>query len=210
MEDYINFFKDIDSFIRTKTDKMQKVEICVVGYVALVFAGLTSMRGTKDVDALRTDALLSDKNVKLVESLEKEFGKKSPGLYRHGIYLDFVPMSIIWLPPKPEFKDIVKLEHVVVKALNPTDVCVSKFFSYLKSHVRRGNDRSDIIYAFEYGIVSFENFIKRLDEALPRYEAHAEAPTIFPMALKLIKELAINYVPSISLKYKMPSWMLNM
>lgn len=210
MEEYINFFRDVDSFLENALNKAPILELCVVGYTALALAGLKPVRGTKDVDALKTKALLSDKNIKLVESLEKEFGKKSPGLYKHGIYLDFVPTSIIWLPPNPEFNDVVKFKNVAVKTLNPTDVCVSKIFSYSKNPVRRSNDRSDIVNALEYELVSFGHFVKRLDEILPCYEMHAEAPTTFPMVLKLVEELALNYDPSIFLKYELPNWMLNM
>jgi hypothetical protein len=210
MEEYIDFFRDIDAFIENEVSKTRSLELCVVGYAALAFAGQKPARGTKDVDALRTETLLNNKNIKLVESLEREFGKKSPGLYRHGMYLDFVSTSIIWLPPKPKFKDVIKFKSVVVKALAPADVCISKVFSYSNSQVRRSNDKTDIVNALECEIVSFECFVKRLDEALPRYEMHAEAPTTFPKVLKLIEELTPNYGPSVSLKYELPNWMLNM
>lgn len=210
MEEYINFFRDIDSFLENKTSKTRSLEFCVVGYAALAFAGLKPVRGTKDVDALKTKTFLSAKNIKLVELLEKEFGKKSPGLYRHGMYLDFVPTSIIWLPPKPEFNAIGEFKNIMVKTLNPTDVCVSKIFSYSNSQVRRSDDRTDIVNALEYELVSFGRFVKRLEEILPRYETHAEAPTTFPIVLKLVEELALNYDPLISLKYEPPNWMLNM
>lgn len=143
MEEYINFFRDIDLFLENKTSKTRSLEFCVVGYAALAFAGL-------------------------------------------------------------------KFKSVAVKTLNPTDVCVSKIFSYSNSQVRRSNDRTDIVNALEYELVSFGRFVKRLEEILPCYETHAEAPTAFPIVLKLVKELASNYDPSISLKYELPNWMINM
>jgi hypothetical protein len=46
MEEYVNFFRDVDSFLDNKIHKTRSIEFCVVGYVALALAGLKPIRGT--------------------------------------------------------------------------------------------------------------------------------------------------------------------
>lgn len=209
-ENYILFFEDIDHSTGRRFGKI-KFDFQLVGYVALAFAGLPPGRETKDIDTLKTETLSSPGNTHLIKFLNAEFGKKSPGLYKHGMYLDFVPMSIVWLPPKPQFIHIRTFNNMRIFRLDPTDVCVSKIFSYSKSRTIRSNDRSDIINALDHQIIDFENLLQRIDETLPIYEAHAEAPDTFSKLLRLInRELIPDYGPDLSLKYEIPNWMGNM
>lgn len=205
-----NFFQDIDEFIGQQF-KQTNFEIIVVGYTALTIAEPKIERQTKDIDALKTDFLSSVVNEPILKALESEFGKKSPGLYRHGMYLDFVPRQIVWLPPKPACLSVVKLKHLDVLRLNPVDVCVSKAFAYAKSVVIRPNDRNDIMNALKFRLFTFKEFVKRIDETLPFYEMDAKAPDVFPKLIKFMNEvLAPQFDGSVSLKYEIPSWMENM
>lgn len=208
-ENYLSLFKDIDQSINKQFEKAN-ISFQIVGYVALAFAGLPANRETKDVDTIKTEALSSSQNAPIIKFLEDEFGKKSPGLYRHGMWLDFVSSSIIWLPPKPKFIKICKFQNISLSRLDPVDTCVSKLFSFVKSGAKRSNDMSDITLSLDNQIVNFEKLIGRIVQALPRYEAHAEAPEAHPKLLKLIKERLIpKYNSTLSLDYKLPNWMEN-
>jgi len=64
--------------------------------------------------------------------------------------------------------------------------------------------------ALDKGIISFKDLVFRLDETLPMYVGHAEAPEVFPKVLALVKKLSEHYGPESMLKYEMPNWMKNM
>jgi len=207
---YISFFEDIDNSLDENFSDIN-IEFQIAGYVALAFAGLESQRETKDVDALKTETLQSSKNKKIMYFLEENFGKKSPGLYRHGMYLDFVPINIIWLPSNPTFITIKEMKSLSISRLSPIDVCISKLFSYSKSKAIRSNDKSDVINCLENKIISLDELIVQIDKTLPLYETHAEAPTVFPKVLGLLKnELIPTYGPNIQIGYELPNWMENM
>lgn len=206
----INFFQDLDEFIGREL-KSVNFEIVIVGYTALAIAEPKIERQTKDIDALKTDFLSSSANEHILNALESEFGKNSPGLYKHGMYLDFVPSQIVWLPPKPTYLPVLKLKHLDVLRLHPVDICVSKAFAYTKSAVARPNDKSDIVNALKFRLFTFGEFVERVDETLPIYETDANAPDVFPKLIKFVNDvLAPQFDGSSLLKYELPSWMENM
>ena len=53
--------------------------------------------------------------------------------------------------------------------------------------------------------------VQRIDQTLPHYEAHAEAPDIFPRILHFLRdEILPEYGSSTTiLHYELPSWMGN-
>ncbi len=209
MNNYISFFKDIDGLI-TREFGTAKISFQIIGFASLAIAGLED-RGTKDVDTLKTGALADPTNDNIVKFLTKEFGKKSPGTIRHGMYLDIVSEVIPWLPPKPRFLPFMTFRHLKVLRLHPADTCVSKTFSHFK-RLGKSNDLKDILDALDGHIIEIEDFITRLDETFPLYECHAEAPELFPKILNLIqKEILPNYGgDETSMQYNLPSWMENM
>lgn len=210
-DNYVLFFEDIDESLSKRVNKI-RLDFKIIGYAALALAGLPAGRETKDVDMLKVGALANPKNNDIINFLNGEFGKKSPGLYRHGMYLDLVPENIPWLPPKPKFILFRDFQYIRVFRLDATDTCVSKTFSQFKSSAGRINDRHDIINALENKIVDFHALVRRIDETFPQHEAHAEAPDAFPRVLRFINhEMVLSYgKDNVFLKYEIPSWMENM
>lgn len=210
-EDFSSFFGDVDETLLKQFGKMT-ITFQIVGFVALSIAGLPRRR-TKDIDALKSEALASPNLAAVIKFLEDEFGKKSPGLHRHGMYLDFVPENIIWLPPEPRFSKISapNLHCLKILSLDPLDVCASKAFSYLMSMVVRNNDRNDIFNCIEQRIVDIDALVHRLDITLPRYEIDSRFPDVYQKIVRFIDhDLAANFESSASLKYCPPNWMANM
>lgn len=209
-ENYIRFFEDINDTLSKAFKRMSPIEVKILGFTALCLNGLPD-RGTKDLDMLEIDTVHDATLAKVVPFLLEEFGKKSPGLYRHGMYLDFVPKGLVCLPPKPRYDPYKNLDYLRISLLDPTDVCVTKVFSYFKSSVRRHNDRQDIHSALNKGLVTCDRFIRRLEEALPLHELHADAPEIYKKIIAFIQDDIIqSYGNSKTvLRYEIPSWMEN-
>jgi len=205
--EYQSFLEDINEAV-SKRPGQAIIELKIIGYTALALAGLPE-RGTKDVDALEKSIAAFEQNKEIVEFLNNEFGKDSPGALRHGLYLDIVSNAIVWLPPDPRFIPFKDLSLLRVSRLDPTDTCVTKVFSNFQRKTGRGRDRDDIINALDNHIINFKDLVGRLDETLPRYETHAQAPEVFPRILDFIDKLQSRYGPA-SLRYKLPSWMENM
>jgi hypothetical protein len=207
---YLAFFEDVDRLLEGKSGNA-RITLRVIGFVALHLAGLPD-RGTKDVDMLMTSRIeaMSESSLKEIFNFLKDgFGKGSAGAVRHGMYLDIVSESVPWLPPKPQFIPAQKLQNIEIVRLHPTDVCVSKAFSNFKSKKDRAQDRNDILDALDNRIIAFDDYVRRLDDTLPHYETHAEAPEVFPQVMQFINELQEEYGPC-ALSYDLPSWMENM
>lgn len=209
IENYIAYFTDIDSALLKNFGKIG-FEFQIIGFSALEFAGLPE-RGTKDVDTLKTDVMNDPKNKSVIDFLENEFGKRSPGSFRYGMYLDIVPKVIVWLPPQPQFIFVQKFNCLTVSRLNPTDVLISKTFSNFLSKANRKQDVKDIFDAFDSQIVDPKKYLERLEQALSRYEINAEAPEVHPKVLKFVEERIIpDYIfDETILNYSLPNWMLN-
>ncbi|MFA5800490.1 MAG: hypothetical protein WC840_06075 [Candidatus Peribacteraceae bacterium] len=209
-DSYLAFFEDLDDAFR-KQFGTRTLDLNIIGYTALALAGLPD-RGTKDVDALKTEALSDPAMADIVAFLNDEFGKGSPGALRNGLYLDFVEKQIPWFPPRPKFGQVRKLRCITVLALNPADVCVSKTFANFKGKHDRGNDRKDVLDALDQGIVDFADYLRRLDETFSVYEADAAAPETFERVMQFVeKDLLPNYGDGkIRLNYQRPNWMKNL
>lgn len=208
MNEYLKYFKDIDQFLANRFPAVN-LEFKIVGYVALVLAGLKTLRGTKDVDTLKTEIFTESNTVELVRALESEYGKKSPGLYKHGMYLDFVEKSIIWLPPNSEFLDVQKMKLLNIKSLKPLDVCVTKALAYCSAGVTRGNDKTDIYQAIDEGLISFGSLLSRLDETLPKREMDSRFPEMVLKLFTFVEELAAYCGSNLRLQYSVPDWVKN-
>jgi len=204
---YIPLFEELDRALGSRFGSI-KIELQVIGYVALELAGLPD-RGTKDIDALETSLTIGVPNEELLKYLKTEFGRRSPAARKHGTYLDIVQKGIVWLPLAPKFRSVIKLKNIDVSRLVPLDVCVSKIFSNFQKKGERGSDRDDIINSLRRNIIAFAEFVQRLDEALPHQEGRAEAPDVFPKVLTFVDELSQTFGPAL-LKYKLPNWMENM
>lgn len=205
-ENYFAFFEDIDQALVGKFGSID-LGLKIVGFAALALSGLTE-RGTKDIDALKTKVFEGLQGTGIVDFLTVEFGKGSVGALRHGVYLDFVPQEIIWLPPYPRFIQEQRFACIDVQRLHPVDVCVSKTFSNFQRLKDRANDRMDIIHALNEKIIAFEEYARLIGESLPCYECHAQAPEVFPRVLKFIEELQPLYGPA-PFHYSPPNWMEN-
>lgn len=214
MNEYLNLFEDIDNAVNDRYSGIM-LTFRIIGRAALELAGLPE-RGTKDVDALeehlKMSSLSQQQFADLEAFLKKEFGKESPGESRHGLYLDLVEKSVAWLPPHPRFIDERSYRAIKVSRLNPVDVCVSKTFSNFRRSHGRSRDHIDILESIDSGIVKIAEYIGRLDEALPVYETHAEAPDAFPRILEFIAEdiIAKYKISDLKPKYSLPRWMENM
>jgi len=208
-DSYFAFFEDLDDVFR-KRFGTQTLLLNIIGYTALALAGLPD-RGTKDIDALKTDALADPAMADVLAFLSKEFGKGSPGALRNGMYLDFVERQIPWLPPHPKYGEVRKLQCITFMALDPADVCVSKTFSNFIRKNDRGNDRKDILDALDQGVVDLAHYLKRLDETFPIYETDAQAPETFERVMRFIEKdvLPIYGDGKIKLNYELPNWMNN-
>lgn len=210
-ENYIRFFQDIDQAIFNSFGKITPLEFKIIGFTALCLSGLPD-RGTKDVDMLDIGSLAPSAESKIISFLSDEFGKKSPGLYRHGMYLDIVLPAIVWLPPKSNFASYKKFKSMEVFLLDPTDVCVSKVFSYCKSKVKRGNDKKDIMDCLDKNLMTCGRLARRMEEALSMHEMQSEAPDIYPKVIRFMNEEITSLFgsPNTILNYEIPSWMENM
>lgn len=208
-DNYLVFFKDLDDVFQ-KQFGTHIFDLNIIGYTALALAGLPD-RGTKDVDALKTEALEDPAMASFVEFLSEEFGKGSPGALRNGMYLDFVERQVPWFPPRPKYGQTQKFRCINVLALDPVDVCVSKTFSNFKKKNDRGNDRNDILSALDEGIVGLADYLRRLDETFPIYETDAAAPEAFERVLQFVEGdvLPIYGDGKIKLNYQRPDWMEN-
>lgn len=210
-ESYIGFFRDIDQTITENFGKIAPLKLKIIGFVALSLAGLPD-RGTKDVDMMEIEAVAGSVEAKVLALLAKEFGNKSPGLYRHGMFLDMVPACIPWLPPQTGFQHYLNLQNIEIFLSDPTDVCVSKVFSLLKSRIMRARDRQDILDSLNKKLIACKRFVQRVDDALSAHEMQADAPEIYPKAIRFMNdEIIANYGnATISLNYEIPNWMKNM
>ncbi len=214
MSDFLELIEDIDRAVYERFGALS-LPFKLIGRVALELAGLPE-RGTKDIDALeealRIKALSEEELTEIEGFLNAEFGKGSPGDRRYGLYLDLVAKGVAWLPRKPRFLEEKHYTALMVSHLHPADVCVSKTFSHFKRKRGRGSDRTDIIEALEANLFEVNDYLRRLDESLPLYETHAEAPELFPRALQfIVDEIIPTYGNEKSaLTYELPSWMENM
>ncbi|HPQ81443.1 MAG TPA: hypothetical protein PLZ86_06930 [bacterium] len=208
-DSYLAFFDELDDAFR-KQFGTRTLVLNIIGYTALALAGLPD-RGTKDVDALKTEALADAAMGDVLAFLIREFGKGSPGALRNGMYLDFVERQIPWLPPRPVYGEERKLQRITFMALHPADVCVSKTFANFKGKHDRGNDRRDVLDALDKGIVAVADYIKRMDDTFPHYEADAAAPETFERVLRFIERevLPIYGDEKLKLTYELPNWMIN-
>jgi hypothetical protein len=206
----LEFFRDIDASLGDRFEAV-RFELRIFGYTALALAGLPQ-RGTKDIDALSTGVLADRKQTDIADFLRAEFGKRSPGGVRHGVYLDLVAESVPWLPPRPHFIPVQTFTRFDVLRLHPVDTCVSKTFSNFMRQKDRASDRKDILDTLDHRIIAFADYKRRLDETFSRYETHAEAPEVFPRVMQWMSDTMIpNYGDaSCRLRYELPSWMENM
>jgi len=213
MFDYSEFFQEVDELLFKKYDG-SPLPFCLIGRTALDLAGL-AQRGTKDLDVLAEKLEVSvsshEKFIEIEKMLKKEFGRGSAGATKHGFYIDLVEKGVPWLPPNPQFIKYKKYRKLEVDRLSPVDVCVSKTFSNFKRAAGRANDKSDIVDAIEERLFDAEAYVRRVDESFSLYEAHAEAPEVFPRVVRFIEEEIIpKYcVDQIRLAYVIPSWMEN-
>lgn len=210
-ENYIRFFQDTDQTIFNSFGKIPPLELKIIGFTALCLSGLPD-RGTKDVDMLEVNAIAGSTKSKVITLISKEFGMKSPGLYRHGMYLDIVFPGIVWLPPNAAFKPYKKFKDIRISLLDPTDVCVSKVFSYCKSKVKRGNDKKDIMDCLDKNLITCNRLVRRVEEALSMHEIQPEAPDVYPQVIRFMNEeiIPLSDSPNTVLNYEVPSWMENM
>lgn len=212
MSEYEAFFQDVDRALNEHFGRLE-LPFRVIGWAALEMAGLPT-RGTKDIDALeeflRIDAL-SEARLREVEAfLEAEFGKKSPGERRHGLYLDLVAQGIAWLPPEPRFIDEQHLTSIEISRLHPVDVCVSKTFSHFKQGPGRSRDRADIIVAIEAELIDVADYVDRIGTALNHHEIQSGAEVMFPKIIQFVeKDIIEVYAPKAQLDYTLPEWMQN-
>lgn len=206
---YIAFFEDMDDFLLKRFGE-RMLDLNIIGYTALALVGLPD-RGTKDIDALKTDTLATPAMSDVFAFINSEFGKGSPGALRNGLYLDFVEKQIPWLPPRSVFGYVQKFRCVTILALNATDVCVSKTFSNFKGKHDRGNDRKDILDALEHQLFDFVDYLRRLDETFPIYETDAAAPETFMRVIRFVEDdlLPIYGDEKMRLVYQRPNWMEN-
>ena len=213
MNSYDALFEDIDRSLDERFGELS-LPLRLIGRAALEMAGLPE-RGTKDVDTLEEllrVATLSDEKILEIESfLKDEFGKKSPGELRHGLYLDLVEQGIAWLPQRPRFIDEKKLNSIMVSRLHPVDVCVSKTFSHFKEWPRRAQDRTDIIEAIDAELIDVAEYVKRMGESLRFHEIQSRVEDFYPRIIEFIRDDAIAKYgdPSMKLEYALPSWMEN-
>jgi hypothetical protein len=210
-EIYNNFFTDIDNEL-SKQFPNHELLFKIIGFAALAMAGLPE-RGTKDIDVLKTDLIDTPRGTEIIQFLTDEFGRRSPGLYRHGLFLDIVSdKTIPRLPPKPSFHFFQNLKQIKISRLDPVDVCISKIFAFFQSRVNRANDKKDITLCLDERLIEIDQFLQRLDEAMQYHEIQAEAPEVFPRILELVnKELIPNYGNAkTTFSYELPSWMENM
>jgi hypothetical protein len=212
MSEYDTLFQDLDTALNERFGELA-LPFHIIGWAALEMAGLPS-RGTKDIDALeeflRIDALSEARLHEVEAFLETEFGKKSPGERRHGLYLDLVAQGIAWLPPKPRFIEEQRLTSIIISRLHPADVCVSKTFSHFKQGPGRGRDRTDIITAIEAELIDVADYVDRMGSALNHHEIQSNAEVMFPKIVRFIEEEIIEqYEPKAKLCYTLPSWMEN-
>lgn len=206
----LEFFRNIDASLGGRFGAA-RFELRIFGYTALALAGLPE-RGTKDVDALATGVLADREHSDIADFLKAEFGKRSPGSVRHGVYLDLVAESVPWLPPRPQFIPLQTFTSFDVLRLHPVDTCVSKTFSNFMREKDRASDRADILDALDHRVIAFTDYLKRLDETFSRYETHAEAPEVFPRVMRWMNDEMIPGYGNIDsrLRYELPSWMENM
>lgn len=208
-DSYLAFFDDLDDTFRKRFGTRTLV-LNIIGYTALALAGLPD-RGTKDIDALKTEVFENPAMADVLAFLGNEFGKGSPGALRNGMYLDFVEKQIPWFPPRSNYGQVRKLKCITVMALNPTDVCVSKTFANFKGKHDRGNDRKDILDALDQGIVDFADYLRRLDETFSVYESDAAAPETFERVMRFVEMVLLSIYGDgkLKLNYERPNWMDN-
>lgn len=134
-------------------------------------------RGSQDADVLESADIPPERR----ESLLALAGEKTALAQRTGLYLQFVPPGLPFLPQKPSFHEVpslASLRQLDVRVLDVVDVVVSK----LKPFRRR--DITDIKAMADAGALDPNHLLARLRAAIDWYELDARAERDLPRIIK--------------------------
>lgn len=153
-----------------------KTPLRIIGASALVLqTGFD--RGSQDADVLETAEIPPGHRTSLLALA----GEKTELAKRTGLYIQFVPPGVPFLPQKPLFHEVpalATLRHLDVQVLDVLDVVVSKLKPY------RSRDVTDIKAMADAGALDPERLLARLRAAIEWYELDARAERDLPRIIK--------------------------
>lgn len=134
-------------------------------------------RGSQDTDVLESAEIPPERR----ESLLTLAGEKTALAKRMGLYLQFVPAGLPFLPQKPTFHvvpTLAELRQLDVRVLDVVDVVVSKLKPF------RPRDVADIKAMADAGTLDPERLLARLHAAIDWYQLDARAEKDLPRIIK--------------------------
>lgn len=177
-----------------------KLTLYIIGSSAL-FLQSDYRRGTKDSDVLKVDhAAFNDA---VCAHLDRLAGLGSALHNKHRLYLDLVGLHLPFLPEDPVWHaHPIEAQHIALKVLDITDVCVSK----LKRWV--GSDRQDVSAMIARGHVQHATFIERVRSVLRERAFDARSEDLFPRIIAAAHEVerdlfALEQVSA----FELPGWL---
>jgi hypothetical protein len=160
-----SFLKDIDERAKPVSGV---IRLHVIGSAALLLQ-TDHERGTKDSDVWET----TDMTTEIKASLSAIAGKGSPIHHKHRMWLDFVPNGLPFLPQKPRFHSIHRLNRSLtrlhIEALDIVDTVVSKLARF------NASDVEDISAMVKRGLAPHGEFVRRFRAALDAASMGAQA-----------------------------------
>lgn len=153
-----------------------KTTLRIIGASALILqTGFD--RGSYDADVLETAEIPPTHKASLLALA----GEKTELADLKGLYIQFVPPGVPFLPQKPTFHEVpalAGLRHLDVQVLDVVDVVVSKLKPY------RPRDVTDIKAMADAGALDPERLLARLHAAIDWYQLDARAERDLPRIIK--------------------------
>lgn len=169
-----DLFRAVDGLWGRSAPK--KISLRIIGSCALMLQTRYA-RGTKDGDVLETADLTIDVTARLLDLA----GKGTTLHLRNGIYLEFVPNGLAFLPQDalyhPQIELNAGLRYFEIAALDVVDIVVSKLARF------HGDDRSDIEAMVDADLVPHDRLVARFRAAVDFFSGDAREQD-FPRYLR--------------------------
>ncbi|MFA6316576.1 MAG: DUF6036 family nucleotidyltransferase [Elusimicrobiota bacterium] len=186
-------FEELD--LRWKPIGGGRLRLKVIGSAALMLQTEYD-RGTKDGDVLETEAITPEVKARLLA-----FAGKGTELHkRFRMYLDIVIGGLPFLPQRPIFHPVAKLDrlkHLSVEALDVVDVVVSKFKRFSL------NDEADVRGMAELGLLDHRALVRRFKSAVDRFQLDARAAEL-PRIIKNFNKAERDYLGAVPTTIDLP------
>lgn len=192
-----DFFVELDERWGPTPDA--RIRLQIIGSTALMLA-TNYRRGTKDSDVLGTLHATPD-----VRSRLENLGGKNSALFgRFGMYVEVVPLGLVFLPHQPRWHPLEalnpRLGSLELEVLDVVDVAVSKTMRF------NANDRDDIEAMIDSERVLYGPFIERFRSAADVCAHGADADKLPKCVKKNLHYVEREFFRVAETKIELPGW----